>query len=87
MSFLFFRAPFRCSIAARHDKKVLELYGAVSMVNFPFSALVDPATTRVHRLRTSSGREIPLAPEKTKVLLIASDGCYPPNMYLDHLQQ
>lgn len=63
--FIFFAV--RRLIAGRHDKKVLELYGAASMVNFPLSALVDPATTRVHCLRTSNGREIPLAPEKTKV--------------------
>lgn len=63
----FFSFAVRRSFADRHDKKVLELYGAVSLVNFPLSALVDPATARVLRLRTSSGREIPLAPEKTKV--------------------
>lgn len=46
-------------VPSRHDKKVLELYGATASVNFPYTGLVDPATMRVHRLRTAGGQELP----------------------------
>lgn len=44
----------------RHDRKTVELYGAKAQVNFAYGALVDPATMKVHRMRTASGQEIPI---------------------------
>lgn len=58
-----------CAGSDRHDKKMLELYGATACVNFPYSGLVDSSTMRVHRLRTASGREISLVPDKAKVMV------------------
>lgn len=43
----------------RHDRKVLELYGANASVNFPHAGIVDPAAMRVQRLRTGGGQELP----------------------------
>ncbi|CAB1107018.1 unnamed protein product [Ectocarpus sp. CCAP 1310/34] len=45
--------------ALAHDRRVLELFGAGSRVNFQYSGLVDRGTMRVLGLRSADGTEIP----------------------------
>lgn len=40
---------------------MVELYGAACQLNFPYTGLVDPATMKVYRLRTTAGQDIPIA--------------------------
>ncbi|CAN0425001.1 unnamed protein product, partial [Ectocarpus sp. 12 AP-2014] len=45
--------------ALAHDRRVLELFGAGSRVNFQYSGLVDRGTMQVLGLRSADGTEIP----------------------------
>lgn len=58
----------RCHIDRRHDRKVLELHGANSSVNFQYTGLVEQGTMKVVRLKAANGQEIPLRVERAKVI-------------------